>query len=369
MNESDLSGRQQKMLDLTDKIILEWVEQLRTHISEARKLPNPLLADTLPLFYKQLVSIATSSAPTYDRSTLAVEHGRERARLTHYDTQAIVNEFRLFRNVVFSTWNESGINLSQAEITTAHQAIDTALAESISGFVIVEQRFREQFFTALAHDMRTPLSTAIMAVEMICRAEAGDKIHTMADVAARQHNLLRQMIDDLLDTVAVTPSTNISSQLKPTNIHALAEEIASAARLTHSRTVIVQGDVVEGLWHTTAVRRAVENMVNNAIKYGTANTDITVGVSQAHGRCMVMVENIGSPIPVEQQENIFQLFRRSEQAVQKNVSGWGIGLPYVRSVAEQHGGSVAVKCTDTKTIFIFDVPIDPRPILQAKGYS
>lgn len=369
MDEINVTDRQQKMLDLTDEIIFEWVEQLRTHISEAKNLPDPLLMNTLPSFYRILVGIATSSASVYERSTVAVEHGGERARLTHYDTQTIVNEYRLFRDIVFSIWCKNGINLSQAEVTATHKTIDEALAEAISGFVMVEQRFREQFFAALAHDMRTPLSTAAMAVEMICQAEAGEKIHAMARIASKQHNLLKQMINDLLDTVVVTPSNHVASQLKPTNMHALAEEVASAAQLTHGRTVIVQGEAFEGLWHTNAIRRAIENMVNNAIKYGKANTDIIVEVHQTHGRCTVAVENSGPPIPVEQQENIFQLFRRSEQAVQENVSGWGIGLPYVRSVAEQHGGSVSVKCTDVKTTFILDIPIDPRPILKAKQDS
>lgn len=51
----------------------------------------------------------------------------------------------------------------------------------------------------------------------------------------------------------------------------------------------------------------------------------------------------------------------------KGEGGWEIGLPFVRSVAEQHAGSIAVECRHGYTTFIFDTPIDPRPILMARS--
>lgn len=72
--------------------------------------------------------------------------------------------------------------------------------------------------------------------------------------------------------------------------------------------------------------------------------------------------NEGVAIPQEQQEWI-QLFRRASAARQGSASGWGIGLPYVRSVAERHGGTVSVRCENTKVRFILDLPIDPDNVL------
>ena len=61
-------------------------------------------------------------------------------------------------------------------------------------------------------------------------------------------------------------------------------------------------------------------------------------------------------------ETIFQVFRRAEAAKEGNIEGWGIGLPYVRSVAESHGGSVAVDSAVSRgTTFIIDMPRDARP--------
>lgn len=361
-----MNARTQKLMDVKEQVFTSWVNLVRAHVSKAQKLPEPLLIDTLPAFYDALVDVATGRAPAYRSSTLALEHGSERARLTHFDSQSIVQEFQLFRQIVFSTWDQLTVGLSLAEMASVNHAIDQAIAESISGFVMIEERFRSQFFSALAHDMRTPLATAAMAVEMIAQSDDRERIQTMVGIANKQHNLLSQMIVDLLDTVVAASGADISPQFKPADMLAIANEVAEAAQLAFARTVLVRGESIKGSWCEASIRRALDNLVNNAIKYGTGDTEVVVDLAQFHGRCIVSVENTGAPIPTEQQETIFQLFRRREQALQPNTIGWGIGLPFVRSVAEQHGGSIGITSTDTKTTFIFDIPLDPAGILEVK---
>jgi signal transduction histidine kinase len=78
------------------------------------------------------------------------------------------------------------------------------------------------------------------------------------------------------------------------------------------------------------------------------------------------VHNEGEPIPLEQIECIFQVFRRAVAAREGSKEGWGIGLPYVRNVAESHGGSVAVDSAAGRgTTFLIDVPTDARPFQDA----
>ena len=81
---------------------------------------------------------------------------------------------------------------------------------------------------------------------------------------------------------------------------------------------------------------------------------------------MLSVHNEGEPIPPDQMESIFQLFVRAEAAKEGNKEGWGIGLPYVRSVAESHGGSVTVDSAAPRgTTFMMDIPRDARPFQDA----
>ena len=61
-------------------------------------------------------------------------------------------------------------------------------------------------------------------------------------------------------------------------------------------------------------------------------------------------------------ETVFQVYQRAKLAKEGNKQGWGIGLPYVRSVGESHGGTIGVDSVEERgTTFTIDMPIDARP--------
>lgn len=81
---------------------------------------------------------------------------------------------------------------------------------------------------------------------------------------------------------------------------------------------------------------------------------------------LLSVHNEGEAIPPDQVEAVFQVFRRAQAAKDGDQQGWGIGLPYVRSVAESHGGSIDVDSSaDRGTTFTIDIPLDARPFQNA----
>ena len=107
-------------------------------------------------------------------------------------------------------------------------------------------------------------------------------------------------------------------------------------------------------------------MISNAIKYGAPDTPIRTEIDAQDERVILTVHNEGEPIPPEQVECIFQIFERAVAAKEANKKGWGIGLPYVRSVAESHGGSVGVDSSANRgTTFTINMPIDARPFQDA----
>jgi len=131
------------------------------------------------------------------------------------------------------------------------------------------------------------------------------------------------------------------------------------------RTEVV-GPGVRGWWDRAALRRALENIVGNAAKYGKPGLPVRISVVEQHQRMVLSVHNHGDAIPPEEQECIFQMYRRAELARLGRQQGWGIGLPYVRAVAESHGGSVTLDSSDERgTTFTIDIPLDARPLLGA----
>jgi signal transduction histidine kinase len=350
-------------VSLQDQVFEKWVEMVRSHVKRAQDLATPVLIDTLPMFYKHLAALGSKDLAAYDRSTLALEHGGERARMTSIDVHGIAHEFQIFRHVLFDVWTKANIVLSADEISLINGAIDDAIRGSIFGYVTRESSYREEFFSALTHDLRTPLGTAAMAVDLIGRTETVGKIHELALLIKKQHALMSQMITDLLETMSLSTGREEVLEVSEVELRGLTEEIIDSARLTSGKVIQLDGPQVVGHWSRQSIRRAIENLLSNAIKYGDRNAPIKVLIEQVDGRALLTVTNSGSPIPEEQIESLFQMFRRGGRDAQGDTSSWGIGLAYVRSVAERHGGSIVVASNALQTSFVIDIPLDPQPLL------
>lgn len=110
------------------------------------------------------------------------------------------------------------------------------------------------------------------------------------------------------------------------------------------------------------MRRAIENLVNNAIKYGDGGL-VKIMAQQTRGRMMLTVHNEGQHIPKDRHNRIFEYLVRDDHS--PSAEGWGVGLPFVKAMAEAHGGSVTVDSSaQTGTTFLIDVPVDCRPYVE-----
>jgi signal transduction histidine kinase len=118
---------------------------------------------------------------------------------------------------------------------------------------------------------------------------------------------------------------------------------------------------VHGWWDPDRLKQALNNLLENAVKYGREETPITCRLSTTKGRVFISVHNQGDPIPPETIPVLFQPFRRSLAAEKSQKGGWGLGLVMVQTVAEAHGGSVGVESSETEgTIFTLDILCDAR---------
>lgn len=85
------------MRAVRDDVFATWVQEVHVKVRRAQSVAVPVLVDTLPVFYDHLAALVSDTKSTYDHSTLANEHGGERARLTQLDAASVVHEMQLFR--------------------------------------------------------------------------------------------------------------------------------------------------------------------------------------------------------------------------------------------------------------------------------
>jgi signal transduction histidine kinase len=174
------------------------------------------------------------------------------------------------------------------------------------------------------------------------------------------------MIQDLLDAAKFQSGERLKLRLEEFEMQELAKEVCEQFTFAHGPRFQLIAKSARVWWDREAIKRAMENLLGNALKYGTPDTPVRIKIDPVHGRVMLTVHNEGEPIPPEQIENLFQVFQRAAAAKEGNRDGWGIGLPYVRSVAESHGGSIEVDSAEHRgTTFLISMPADARPYQHA----
>jgi signal transduction histidine kinase len=112
-----------------------------------------------------------------------------------------------------------------------------------------------------------------------------------------------------------------------------------------------------GYWSCSELRRAIENLGSNAVKYGDLSRPIEVDLVQSESNVKFSIHNYGNPIPPSDIPKIFESFRRATTSEGKS-KGWGLGLSLVKGVIEAHGGQISVQSDPASgTIFSFQLPI------------
>jgi signal transduction histidine kinase len=356
-----------RILELRESVLSEWERRVRASINQAEGLSQPLLVDTFPALYDDIAAqIAGTSPVEGSRSTVAAEHGGERARLTNYDPEAIIREYQILRHTVFDIMQHNGLQLGSKERLAVDTVIDAAICESVMAFSLVFTAIREQFVATLAHDLRTPLAAASMAAELVTHIADLETAKAMARKIIDFHGQMDRLIQRLLDTMVFQSGERLRLELTNFDIFELLKDAERQFALSFGVRFDFSGTSITGWWDREQVRRALENLAGNAVKYGTPHSEIRVRAEEIHGRLLLSVHNIGEPIPPENVEDIFHIFRRALRSNDKK-KGWGIGLPYVRGVAESHGGSVVLKSSaEEGTLFLIDIPVDARPFQNAK---
>jgi signal transduction histidine kinase len=347
-----------------EQILGQFRDRLRERLAAARVETEPIIINTLPAFITRL-ALALSPDTQIDfaseYSNMAVAHGNERAQLTGYSLSELIREYQILREILREVFSREA-RLTEAEWSIVHKSIDEAIAEAAVAYVQVHQNFRDLFTAALSHDFRGPLSNAMNYLELIRRdAEPGQHGHFAARALLNLQQIDR-MIRELLDATRANSGATLTLRIERCEAGMLAREVINELTLrAGDRFVLDVKDIVHGWWDGERLKQALNNLLENALKYGRDGTPITCRVSTTKNRLFFSVHNEGTPIPKEQIPVLFQPFRRSLEAERSSNPGWGLGLVMVQSIAQAHGGSVTVESSETEgTIFTIDIMCDAR---------
>jgi signal transduction histidine kinase len=212
---------------------------------------------------------------------------------------------------------------------------------------------RQRAFVADAsHELRTPF--AVLRGELELAGRPGRTVEDLrravasaADEAAR----LNRLTDDLL-LLARSDNDRMALRLGPTDIGALLEKSAAHARpRADVAGVACRVDVPPGIAaHVDAdrIRQAVDNLVDNALHFAPAGTQIVISARKTDDRGGVTIEvaDVGPGFPADFLPHAFERFRRPDDARARSDGGTGLGLAIVNAVASAHGGQAMAQNRD-----------------------
>lgn len=355
----DLPEKSRALLAIRDEVFAEWEGRVRSLLRGSDEVSHPVLLDTLPLFYGNIAEALSSDFTRENASSdssAATGHGAERARTTDYKAVEIVHEYQLLRDALLCVARRHAIRFTDGELAIIESSFDQAIRDAVEEFTGLQRAFRERVAASLTHDMRTPLSVVISGAEILLLSATGPAQKTLQkilDNGLRLEQMFQEQLDALSGTVAQTKPLALAA----VDALALAREVGEHVNDTTHVRCEVSGTPVQGWWERDTLRRALENLTLNAVKYGDGPV-ISLNVAQTHGRLILSVHNCGNPIPDERRKQIFEYLNRGE-AVDK--IGWGIGLPYVQEIAQRHGGTVVLDSSkQAGTTFTIDIPVDGR---------
>jgi signal transduction histidine kinase len=280
-----------------------------------------------------------------------------------YSIEEVIFEYRILRQTVIQIL-EKEVKLSgkEREIITdlCEQAVNDAAAEFSDHQRIVS----EQFTAVLTHDLRNPMSAAKTSAELVLRRSTQPDCLKYAGRIVDNINRMDTMIQDLLDSGRIRAGEVLAAKMVECHPAEVAAEVISEFTSAHGDRFFLSSDNdLQVWWSPDLIRRAFENLIGNAIKYGDAHSPIHVSLHQNENHSMVRitVHNEGNPIPESELKGLFKIYGRLKSAESSSKKGWGLGLTLVSGVAKSHGGKVSVESLKGKgTSFTMTLPRDCR---------
>ncbi|MBT8159207.1 PAS domain-containing sensor histidine kinase [Arthrobacter sp. GN70] len=249
----------------------------------------------------------------------------------------------------YLVWFGSGSE--QRAISTAARSMKNDGDDDFGGAVIVFRDVTEvvealaakdELVANVSHEFGSPLTSILGNLDLVLHgsAELQPRTRTGLEVAERNAERLRALMDDLLSSAAAVEGI----RLRPTDLAGLVENsLVSAQAQADAANVGLVAEVPAPLWADADPLRlgqALDNLVSNAIKYSPGGGLVSVRATRDRDWVRLEVEDTGMGMTQDETTRIFTRYFRTSSAREASIPGIGLGLSITKSIVERHGGSI-----------------------------
>lgn len=229
-----------------------------------------------------------------------------------------------------------------------------------------------EFFTNVAHEIRTPLSLIKAPLESVMKSlkDVNGTVKENLDIMNLNVDRLLFLVNQLLDFRRIESKKFQISKERCNITHILESVYCRFQPTIESRSMRLTVDVPATDYYAVvdkeAVTKIISNLFTNATKYGESYIHVVLRENEADRTFSVVVSNDGDVIPPDKRAEVFVAFSRLDK---KARAGAGIGLPYALGLAQLHNGTLRIVESDTENIFELRLPADAKPDTEDKALA
>jgi signal transduction histidine kinase/CHASE2 domain-containing sensor protein len=236
---------------------------------------------------------------------------------------------------------------------------------------VERDRARAEALGFITHELRTPLSSMQGFAELMMRYPDSPACERAPETIFLESKRLLALISSYLDVLRLDAGSKPVS-LSIMEVEGIVRQVFDILRpladAAGMKLVFEEREPVTLMGDAPLISGAVLNLVSNAIKYGERNSPIYVGCFRDNDEVIISVHNLGKPIAKEEIARLFDAYYRASN-VDKSKAGWGLGLAFVKRIAEKHGGSVRAESQPSGVVFEIHLPAHAEPVMAAKEGS
>lgn len=211
------------------------------------------------------------------------------------------------------------------------------------------ERMRQDFFSNVSHELKTPLAAIQATVETLMDGALNDPKYNMNFLGRIHENVdrLNRLVNDLLELSRIETGQQtldmISTPLVPA-LEACIQRLEHRAQARQQQLTLANDcEPIEAQADELALDQILDNLVDNAIKYTQEGGVITLKTSQKEGTARIDITDNGHGIAEKDLPRIFERFFRADRARDRQDPGTGLGLSIVKHLVQAQGGKIEVK--------------------------
>lgn len=256
--------------------------------------------------------------------------------------------------LVFCIYVFNYVKILQHLVNKKTMKLNNQLEENkrLSEEIIDKEKFKNNYFINLSHELRTPINVINSTVQLInslneSKNVTNEKLNDYMNIISKNCNHLLKIINDIIDSSKIETGKYKINKENNDIVYIVEEAALNMSKFIEEKGInlIIDPDIEEKIisCDETEIERCIINLLANAMKFTEEGGEIRIYIKEIKDNIEITVEDTGIGISKEDQEFIFKRFEQVESTEVTKVSSSGIGLTLVKYVIELHGGYIRLE--------------------------